>query len=468
MTVDPQHSVSQQTGGPPGEEFDPASQSLADALRRSFRVLKVLMLVLIVLYFLSGWFSVKPNERGIVVRFGKIVTDAGRPKVYEEGWWWSWPFPIDRWETISTKARELDLAFMLKLTDKEKATGEISKKFNPLSPERDDYVVTGDVNILHVNLKVKYQITDVTDYVTHLYPMPDPRATVNSVDYRRHPEYTVLRNLARDAVIETAASQAALDIRGSRQDAFLYQVASTLNRKLDALADRGMPLGIHVDENNGVIAPKSRNGTLEAIMPPRQVQDVFDNVFAAQTNKSVNITKARSEQQALLVYTAGPDYPLIVDAVDQEFDLLMKISALEAVHGRGSDNPELQGLRSKLKRQRDVTESLLADAAGLVRSIIKDAEVKRNQIIKDATGDYNRFKAVLPEYRRDPDIFLSRLKDETYARSLANDKVSKLYVPSELKQYRLKIPPDRKTGLEEEKEKQKRPGSLTDAPIKAL
>lgn len=43
------------------DELDPANQSLAEALRKSFRVLKLIMLVLVVLYFLSGWFSVKPN-----------------------------------------------------------------------------------------------------------------------------------------------------------------------------------------------------------------------------------------------------------------------------------------------------------------------------------------------------------------------------------------------------------------------
>ena len=55
------------------EALDPANQSLAEALRKSFRILKLLMLVLVVLYFLSGWFSVKPGDVGVILRFGRIL-----------------------------------------------------------------------------------------------------------------------------------------------------------------------------------------------------------------------------------------------------------------------------------------------------------------------------------------------------------------------------------------------------------
>ena len=168
--------VPQQAAGEPLDEaLDPANQSLADALRKSFRVLKVLMLVLVVLYFLSGWFSVKLGERGIIYRMGRIVgvADGGlaAQAVLGPGWKWSWPFPIDRWQTIQTSERELPLEFMLALTANERSTGVIERKFGTLSPERDDYLVTGDTNILHASLTIKYRISNVIDYVTNVYPM---------------------------------------------------------------------------------------------------------------------------------------------------------------------------------------------------------------------------------------------------------------------------------------------------------
>ncbi len=443
-------SVPQQAAGEPlDESLDPANQSLADALRKSFRVLKVLMLVLVVLYFLSGWFSVKLGERGIIYRMGRIVgvADGGlaAQAVLGPGWKWSWPFPIDRWQTIQTSERELPLEFMLALTANERSTGVIERKFGTLSPERDDYLVTGDTNILHASLTIKYRISNVIDYVTNVYPMPDPKATVTSKPFHHYNEYTILRNLARNSVIEAAAKQAVLDIRGSRQDQFLLAVAKSLNRRLQALADRGASLGITIDLDNGVIAPKGKSGKLEAIMPPRQTQGVFDQVFTAQTQKSITIQKARSEADALLLVTAGQTHEQIAVAIEEEFALIRRVSAAQAK----ADSPgeaESQNLREQMGKQRELTESLLADASGKVRSIIRGAEVQRDGIVKEARGDYQRFMAVLPEYLNNPRIFMTRLRDETRARALSDSDVVKMYVPPGAGQYRLHIPQNSRPG----------------------
>lgn len=441
-------------GALPGRELDPANVSLADALRKSFRVLKALMLVLVVLYFLSGWFSVKQGERGVVFRFGNIVGKDTPDAVKEPGWHWSWPFPIDQWQTVAVNQRELPVEFMFQLTEKERATKIIQRKFAPLAPERDDYLVTGDVNILHVSLKIKYNISNVIDYVSNVHPMPAPNAGVRSHAYLHYPEYTILRNLSRDAIIETAARQAALDIRGSRQDAFLLEVGRRLRRKLDILARRGTPLGIHIDPANGVIAPKWEGGTLEAIMPPRQTQEVFDKVFAAQNNKTVAIMKARADAEALLVNTAGPDYQRLANAIEKEYELLRAVSLAESKPGQGANGPDLKTLRDELEHQREETEHLLKVATGSVQSIIKDAEIRKNNIVKEARGDYERYLAVLPEYLLNPSIFRSRLLDEARARALADDAVTKVFVPPGAKQYRLHIP--RSNTVPEEGEKKEK------------
>lgn len=450
----PPHAPAAGTGvHPMQDEIDPAHQSLAEALRQSFRVLKVLMLVLVVLYFLSGWFSVKSHERGVIMRYGNIVGaggEASQQGVLGPGWHWSWPFPIDRWQTISVNERELPLKFMLALDDQERATGVIGRKYNPLAPERDDYLVTGDVNILHASLTIRYKITNVIDYITNVHPMPSPKATVRSPAYEHYPEYTVLRNLARDAVIETAAKQVALDIRGNKQDAFLLSVAKTLNRKLNELAERGAPLGITIDPNAGVFAPKGETGRLEAIMPPRQTQEVFDKVFTAQTNKSVAITKARSDAEALLVNTAGPNYQALADAIDDEFNLIRQVAAARRASETTGTGEDLAPLTAALAEQRNATEARLASVAGQVRSIIKNAEIRRDRIIKEATGDYERFMAVLPEYLRNPNTFLSRMRDEARARALADQGVTKVYVPPGAQQYRLHIPREGRVGSPKE------------------
>ena len=57
--------------------LDPAQQSLAEALRLSFGILKITMLALLVVYALSGTFSVGSNEVAVRLRFGDYVGAPG-------------------------------------------------------------------------------------------------------------------------------------------------------------------------------------------------------------------------------------------------------------------------------------------------------------------------------------------------------------------------------------------------------
>jgi len=438
------------SGGAPVEAFDPANQSLSDALRKSFSVLKVLMLVLVVLYCLSGLFSVKQGERGVILRFGKLVAAGGETSdaaVLQPGWHWSWPFPIDEWQTVLVNERQIELSFMLGLTAKENSTDKIGPKYGPLSPFRDDYIVTGDKNILHVmNLIVKYQISDVADYVTNVYPMPDPMAKLGQAKFRTYPEYTVLRNLARNAVIETAANNEALDIRGDGQAAFLLAVGRCLVGKLNVLDERGNSLGISIDPNNAILAPKSATGNMESITPPLQTKTEFDGVYSAQSAKSGEITKAKAHAESILVNAAGPSYAVLVEAVDAELALLRQVSAAIG----GSDAGEVPAMREALAAQRDKTEQLLLASTGQVRSIISGAKNRRDRIIKEAAGDYDEFIAQLPEYLRNPRIYLARRRDETRARAIANRGIVKILVPREADSYRLHIPQSGKAAMKEE------------------
>ena len=55
------------------EAMDPANQSLADALRLSFRVLQFVILALLALFLVSGFQRVDDGESGVMLRFGRIV-----------------------------------------------------------------------------------------------------------------------------------------------------------------------------------------------------------------------------------------------------------------------------------------------------------------------------------------------------------------------------------------------------------
>lgn len=408
--------------------LDPANQSLADALRRSFGVLKLLMFVLVILYFFSGFFSVEQHEVGLVTRYGRIkgVGASLDSAVVGPGWHWSWPYPFERWVKVAVNERELPVEFLFLLTDEERTGGIKGFRYDDLSPMRDDYLITGDVNILHASLTVKYKVVDPVAYLMNVHPMPAPGANVRSPDYMQQPEFTVLTRLARNAVIETAAGGEALDIRGRGQDKFLVAVGHRLTEKLKELESRGESLGIAIDSNTGILAPKA-GGTIEAIMPPRQVQEVFDKVFASQNEKSAAITNAQASAQQRLRETAGPEFQKVADAVDTEFEMLLRISEEKAK--KSPDAAKIASLTSEVDKQGVIVEAALDDASGEVQGILKDAQIRRDRLVKDAAGDYDQFIRLLPEYLKYPEIFMSRMRDETYSSALADKRVGKIFLP---------------------------------------
>ena len=89
-------------------ELDPA-QSLAEALRVSFTILKLAMLVLLIAYAFSGTFSVGSNEVALRLRFGDYVGSPGN-RVLERGTYFAAPFPIEQIVKVDTRPTAVSLA----------------------------------------------------------------------------------------------------------------------------------------------------------------------------------------------------------------------------------------------------------------------------------------------------------------------------------------------------------------------
>src|SRR5512137_2371763 len=79
---------------PPERPVDAGSQALAEALRSSFAIVKVVMVLLVLLFLASGFFTVGPQERAILLRFGRPVGE-GEKALLMPGLHWSLPYPID-------------------------------------------------------------------------------------------------------------------------------------------------------------------------------------------------------------------------------------------------------------------------------------------------------------------------------------------------------------------------------------
>lgn len=136
----------------PAMSEDTGSQALSEALRSSFGIVKVLMVVLVVVFLGSGFFKVEPQERAVILRFGKTVGE-GNKALLGPGLHCSFPYPIDQ-------------VVRIKFSEIQKVTSTVGWYFrddsagSPLNPAVDGYTITSDGNIVHTRATLYYRIVD--------------------------------------------------------------------------------------------------------------------------------------------------------------------------------------------------------------------------------------------------------------------------------------------------------------------
>src|SRR4051794_8821377 len=78
---------------------DSGSRALSEALRSSFFIVKIVLVGLVLVFLSSGFFQVGPQERAIILTFGKPQGE-GEKALLGPGFHWAFPAPIDEIKRI--------------------------------------------------------------------------------------------------------------------------------------------------------------------------------------------------------------------------------------------------------------------------------------------------------------------------------------------------------------------------------
>jgi membrane protease subunit HflK len=247
--------------------LDAGSQALAEALRSSFAIVKVVMVVLVAVFLFSGFFTVGPQEKAILLRFGRPVGE-GEQALLGAGAHWAFPYPID--EVVRVPITELQQVRSsvgwFAQTPEQEALGQEPPAGPSLNPAVDSYALTADGNIVHVRATLSYRIQDPVRYVFGF---------VNASN--------AIQSALDNALLATAARFTVDDLL--TRDRLGFQEA--VRRRVEQLI-AAQDLGIVVEQCSVV----SR--------APRQVTQAFQNVIAASQNRDRLLNEARSEASQTL------------------------------------------------------------------------------------------------------------------------------------------------------------------------
>ncbi len=210
--------------------------------------LRYLLLLLFVGYLVTGISEVRPEERVVVRRFGKVVARPG------PGLWVGLPWGIDRIDRVPVR------------TVRQLTVGYNSETWSDVSGTPPGQFLTGDQNLVNVQLVLDYAIgetdQDLDDYVIHRDQIDD-----------------VLGRVAEAAAAEWVAARSVDQVLLTGNAVLPAWIMRRLDEQLPALH-----LGVRV-----------QRVSVAYLAPPEEVRAAFEAVTQAQTAIRTRVLQARQE-----------------------------------------------------------------------------------------------------------------------------------------------------------------------------
>ncbi len=400
-------------GAPPPRPVDPAQEALVGALRASFNVLRVLMIVLVVLYGVSGIFRVDSGWQGLVARFGALREAPAGGQVYPPGWYLALPDPLDKKYVLTGQVLTHPVTtFMFAHPEAaiSKNLADIVPVKQELQPGVDGAMITGDRNLSHGRWEIQYRIDNAASFVRQIGSDPNAFAPV-------------LTRLAESAVVREVAGRTVEEVTREQLESVRGGVQQRLQQALTELG-------------TGVTIVQVLAYTIE----PGAVRDAFIDVSRAENERRALEDQARERATEVLSRAAGGAWPRLLAAI-REYGALQE-----------DPNVGAAALAEALSR----VDALLLEAeqqeSGQVSIRLREAREQANTTSAQLRQQFEQFERYL-EQRRDGRELITMLGlwNEMRAEILGNRANEIFFVPaSNVIEILVNRDPQRKIELEQQ------------------
>jgi membrane protease subunit HflK len=379
------------------EAMDPANQSLADALRLSYRVLQAVMVVLIALFLVSGFQSIGDDQSGVMLRFGRIVEKDGK-KSLDRGLQQSWlPYPAGEFVLFQVTNLSIDLGSVFWPELRPGETTEDAKErvaaTDPISPSKTSgSVLAQGGDIAHLQLSAKYEIADPAKFVTLLQPGRDG--------------HSVVRLALQSATVRSVA-ETPLESLIERTDETKAQILQHAQAMLD-----GLDTGIQLQEVS-----------LTRVQPALAIVKAFEEVQQARVQTENTVNYAKQAANETLLSTAGAAWPKLFEFIEE----YKKALAL------GNDD-DAEVILAQINAQMED-----AEVGGNVAEIIRRAESYQSEIETSLGRDARRYASLVRLYEQNPRHTVMQEWQRTMSKVFSVRDAERVYIPAGLAVIRLNV-----------------------------
>lgn len=223
-------------------------------------IVRVVVILAAVILVWSTWFTVDPEETGLVLRFGRLARQAS------SGLNLKLPYPIETVVKVPIE-RQLKEEFGFRTE-----TAGVQTKYSEDDFEGESGMLTGDLNVAVVEWTAQYRIRDPYRF---LFKVRNVQKTFRDMNE------TVMREVIGDRSVNEVLTV-------GRQE-----IASEAERRLQALCDQ-YETGIKVEQI-----------VLQDVNPPDPVKPSFNEVNQSQQEREKLINQARADYNQVVPRAKG-------------------------------------------------------------------------------------------------------------------------------------------------------------------
>jgi len=255
------------------------------------------VLILLIIWIISGFYKVNANEQGVILRFGEWV------RTTQPGLHYHLPYPIETAKTPKvTKINKTEIGFV---------TFRDSKRLLL----EESLMLTGDENIVDINFSVFWLIKDAGKF---LFNVRNPERSVKAVSE------SVMREVIANSLISSALAEGRKDIE--------MKSIKAIQLVLDKYGS-----GVQITQLQ-----------LQKVDPPDQVIDSFRDVQRARADKEKAINEAIAYRNDIIPKARGNAAKIV-----QESEAYKK----EVIARSEGDANRFNSILKSYKTNEDVTKN---------------------------------------------------------------------------------------------------------------
>ena len=246
---------------------DARTRALTEALQSSFKVVRVIMVILAVAFFGSGITKIDNNKQALHLRFGEYK------KTLPPGLHWAWPYPIDEIVQIPVNENRTITSDVGWRTEDEE-TPQNSMSFQPTY---DGYTLTGDGNTLHVKAEMNFSLDEKSGDAIKAYEFGFSDVT------------GFLESVLDNAVYHASAGRSAIDAYTKQSD-----LRNAIERRVEKTIS-GIDSDLRIKINSLPID----------VTVPLDVKPAFDAFLKVQQESQQKVATAKADAVSTLANALG-------------------------------------------------------------------------------------------------------------------------------------------------------------------